>query len=326
MTRYLAPILLTLILGSFVAFADEKPLSAEIVGGAELREEPRVPDRALLIKAAVLLDRAGFSPGAIDGSDNENLRAAISAFQKENGLAATGTLGQETWRRLEALSSEPATANYKLTELDLKGPFTPTIPENLRDQAGLPRLDYKSVVELVAEKFHMSEALVLALNSGRSFNSVGEMITVANVASKRKGRSKAAKIIVNKHERTLRLLDRSGKVVAFFPASVGGPKSPTPSGMLRVVQTVINPSYTYSPEFRFEGVQSRGKFRIGPGPNNPVGLVWIALNRRSYGIHGTPEPEGVSQTASQGCARLTNWDALRLMSMVRSRMPVQITD
>jgi lipoprotein-anchoring transpeptidase ErfK/SrfK len=171
----------------------------------------------------------------------------------------------------------------------------------------------------------MSEGLLSALNSGKNFNSAGETVTVANVTNKIKTRSKAARILVDKRERTLRVLDESEKLIAFFPASVGGPDRPTPNGLLRVRRTVTNPSYTYNPEFKFRGVEARGKFKIMPGPNNPVGLVWIALGR-GYGIHGTPEPEGVSKAASHGCARLTNWDALRLIVLVRRGIPVEFVN
>jgi lipoprotein-anchoring transpeptidase ErfK/SrfK len=152
------------------------------------------------------------------------------------------------------------------------------------------------------------------------------MVTVANVSTRGKTHSKAARILVDKRERTLRLLGPRGKLIAFFPASVGGPDKPNPNGLLRVTQTVTNPSYTYSPEFNFKGVEAWGKFKIMPSLNNPVGLVWIGLNRRGYGIHGSPEPDGVSEAASHGCARLTNWDALRLIRLIRRGTPVKFVN
>src|SRR4029077_6097256 len=121
----------------------------------------------------------------------------------------------------------------------------------------------------------------------------------------------------------VRVLAKDGALLASYPASVGSEEKPAPSGMLKVVRVGRNPTYTYDPEFKFRGVKANEKLHIAPGPNNPVGLVWIALNEKSYGIHGTPEPSKVGKTESHGCVRLTNWDALALAKLVRKGMPVE---
>jgi lipoprotein-anchoring transpeptidase ErfK/SrfK len=278
---------------------------------------------AVNIKAQVLLDRARFSPGAIDGKRGENFANALRAFQEGNGLQATGELDTPTWEKL-AKDDEPAAIEYTITEADVKGPFVEDIPEKFEDKAKLKRLDYSGPGELLAERFHMDEGLLERLNRGKTLDRAGTSITVANVAVKPAAlETKAAKIEVDKARKSLRVLSPDGELIAMYPASIGSEEKPAPSGTLKVVRIAHNPTYTYDPDYKFRGVKAKHEFKIAPGPNNPVGAVWIALNQKGYGIHGTPDPEKVGKSYSHGCVRLTNWDALALAKLVRKGMTVE---
>jgi lipoprotein-anchoring transpeptidase ErfK/SrfK len=192
--------------------------------------------------------------------------------------------------------------------------------ENMKQ---LPALSYSSPREGLAEKFHMSEALLSELNPGESFNQAGKSIKVANVESS-SSIGKAARLEVDKTAQTLRAFDRDHKLLAFFPITAGSAEKPAPSGTLKVKSVSKNPTYRYNPDYAFKGVKARKPFTIKPGPNNPVGLVWIGLSPgKGYGIHGTPDPAKVSKSDSHGCIRLTNWDALMLASAVSKGTPVE---
>jgi lipoprotein-anchoring transpeptidase ErfK/SrfK len=280
-----------------------------------------------LVKTQVLLDRARFSPGVIDGHDGENLRNAIEAFERARGLKPDGAIDEEFWAKLNETSSEPTLIEYTIQDEDVKGPFV-TTPDELEDQAALDRLGYSSPEELLAEKFHLDVDLLKALNSGKVFDRSGTSVVVANVEAKPAPEKlqKAAKIEIVKSEHILRVLDKDGAVIAVYPASIGSEEKPAPSGLHKVRAVAPNPNYTYNPDYAFKGVKAKEKFEIKPGPNNPVGSTWIDLSVESFGIHGTPEPEKVGKAHSQGCVRLTNWDVEELSKMVEKGMPVEFID
>jgi lipoprotein-anchoring transpeptidase ErfK/SrfK len=268
----------------------------------------------ITVKAQVLLDRAGFSPGEIDGRVGENVTTALRSFAEARGLPAQRRLTAAIWAALAATSEEPALIEYTITDEDVKGPFLDKVPAKMEDMRGLKRLAYGSAAEALAEKFHMSEDLLETLNPDKSFEA-GETIVVANVSNET-GDVKVTKIEVDKTQRVLRAFAKDGDLVAVFPATVGSTEKPAPSGAYKVTGIARNPTYRYNPAYRFKGVKATEPFTINPGPNNPVGSVWIALSAPSYGIHGTPNPAKVSKTESHGCIRLTNWDAKKLAAMV----------
>jgi lipoprotein-anchoring transpeptidase ErfK/SrfK len=308
------------------AIAAPRSLNAQDVNAAELAKPAAKAAQAVNIKAQVLLDRANFSPGAIDGREGDNFENALRAFQKKNALEVSGKLNKETWDRL-VQSTAPALIEYTITAADLKGPFAEKIPNKLVDKARLKRLDYTSAAEMLAERFHMDQELLEALNRGKDLDKAGSAILVANVNVKPVSLGAAvAKIEVDKQNNQVRLVAKDGALLAAYPASVGSEEKPAPSGTLKVVRVARNPTYTYDPAFKFRGVKAEEKLHIAAGPNNPVGSVWIALNEKSYGIHGTAEPGKVGKVDSHGCVRLTNWDALALAKLVRKGMPVEFLD
>jgi lipoprotein-anchoring transpeptidase ErfK/SrfK len=315
---------LTAALCGSIAFAAADGLSRADVNAASLPVPAENGPRAVILKAQILLDRARFSPGAIDGRDNDNFLKALAAFQRRSNIDP-GPLNQETWAALLATSGAPALIEYEITREDVKGPFVHEIPSDLEAMAALPKLAYRSPRELLAERFHMDQALLAALNPGETFEQAGSRITVANVESKSLP-LRVARIEVNKAERTLRAFDEAGKLIAFYPASIGSEENPSPSGQHRVRNAAMLPIYYYRPSLMIAGVTATRSLKIARGPNNPVGAAWIGLDKPSFGIHGTPEPEKVGSAASHGCVRLTNWDALALAHMVRRGTVVDFLD
>jgi lipoprotein-anchoring transpeptidase ErfK/SrfK len=270
----------------------------------------------LMLRVQVLLDRARFSPGQIDGRRGTNVVQAIAAYETEHGMTADGKLDEEVWRNLTEADGEPVLEDYTIAEDDVRGPFVKQIPHKLEDMAKLDKLAYSSPQELLAEKFHIDEKLLEALNPHADFTKAGTKIIVPRLAQGSRA-PKVGKVEVDKKKKAVRAFDKEGKLVAFYPATIGSKEKPAPDGSFKVRAVAENPTYYYDPkDLSFKGVETTEKFKIAPGPNNPVGSVWIDLTAKTYGIHGTPDPGSIGKTSSHGCVRLTNWDARALAKMV----------
>lgn len=277
---------------------------------------PKFPALAL----QVALDRAGFSPGQIDGRNGRFTARAQAAF-----LDA---------KKTPIEPSPNPIAQYTITDADVAGPYVPEIPRDLEQQANLPALGYTSILEALAERFHASPQLLQQLNPGVSLTA-GATISVPAVepfalptrkGERPKGASgtRAASIELSRDTQALIARDEAGNVLLYAPVTVGSDQDPLPIGDWKVTGVFDMPIFNYNPELFWDADPSHAKAKIQPGPNNPVGVVWIGIDKEHFGFHGTPEPSQIGRTESHGCVRLTNWDAQKLASLVGEGTPVKL--
>ena len=271
-----------------------------------------------MLATQVLLDRAGFSPGEIDGRGGRNTENAMRAFEKAHNTTIADALA----------AAEPPTIVYTISAQDASVPTVAGIPEDMMEKAKLKKLEYTSVLEMLAERFHAAPALLTRLNASAKF-AEGEEITVPNVTviSEAEGKPIPSIVVrVSKQASTLTVTDLSGKVIMHAPVTSGSQHDPLPIGAWTVTAVARNPTFNYNPDLFWDADPKHAKAKLPPGPNGPVGLVWIDINKPHYGIHGTPEPGTVGHTTSHGCVRLTNWDVLKLAAMVGKGTKVEFTE
>ncbi|MCO5145621.1 MAG: L,D-transpeptidase family protein [Aquamicrobium sp.] len=274
-------------------------------------------------KIQILLDRLGVSPGVIDGRMGDNVNKAISAWREMTGEALRTYDKEFIDARLAETGGDPFTT-YEITPTDVAGPYVASVPEDYSKKAQMERLSFTSVPEMLAERFHMDEKYLRALNPGAAFDRPGTRIRVINPGAAKKG--EVARIVADKGRKQVRAYDARGKLVVAYPATIGSAATPSPTGTHTVERVALDPEYTYNPKINFQQGDNTKVLRIPPGPNGPVGTVWIALSKPTYGIHGTPEPSKIGKTESNGCIRLTNWDAQELAKMVKQGVTVEFVE
>ena len=275
---------------------------------------------ARVLRAQILLDRARFSPGEIDAQFGQNLSAAVAGYRRSNGLPAGQAIDADVWNLLNR-DSAPLLQTYTISPADVKGPFQP-LPKDVHERAKLRALGYESAAEELGEKFHVSPKMLALLNPGKGFEQAGVEITVPNV--QRPVAPAAAKIVVSESASTVTAMSADGKILAQYPATIGGLHDPLPLGSWTVRSIDHNPVFYYQPGRLWNADPADAKEKLPPGPNNPVGVVWIGLSKKHYGIHGTPDPSLIRRSESSGCIRLTNWDAEDLSHMASRGTPVTL--
>ena len=295
-------------------------------GEIENRDQPQLDPGAQgpgVVRAQILLGRAHFSCGQIDGQFGSNLQKTVTAFQQDRHLPVSGSLDPATWSALN-VDTAPAMTTYEISPDDEKGPFV-QLPSTMKAKAALSYLGYQSPLDELSERFHTSPKLLETLNPGADYSKPGLALLVPNVLTMPPP-GQAAQVFVSKAESSVRAYDDSGKLLAFYVATIGSDHDPLPVGQWKINGQRRNPEFHYNAKLFWDAKVPGETALIKPGPRNPVGVVWIDLSVPHYGIHGTPDPGMVGHTYSHGCIRLTNWDAMDLATMVKPGTPVLLKD
>lgn len=325
------------------AEAGKKSASRRVVSAADVEARPkrfpvRIPESGpLALHLQILLDRAGFSPGIIDGAWGLNARKAITFFTKPDdndrlrgdSPPPVTSIDQSTYARLRsAARAKPLLRHYTVTADDLDGPFT-AIPEDVYKQEKLPCLCYSSPLEQLSERFHSSRKLLADLNPRVNLDRLkpGTRILVPNVEADNvalpQDTAIIARVIISKKHFWTHAVDEAGRIIYHFPSTLGAGYDPSPTGDYKITYVARDPTFRYQPKLFAEVPDEEPEAKLRPGPNSPVGRVWMSLSKPHYGIHGTSSPETIGYANSHGCVRLTNWDALRLSDLVDAGTPVQ---
>lgn len=282
-----------------------------------------------VLKTQVFLDRAGFSVGALDGRWGRNSAIALWWFQRSRGLNATeqGALDEQTYRALvaNAGADQQALVQRTLTEDDVKGPFV-SVPEDVYDKAKLDCLCYESAKEKLAERFHTTAEFLETLNPNVEFVA-GDSIWVPNVrAALTQDRPDIAKVSISIRGNTFNAFDAAGNLVFHSPTTLGSKYDPSPRETVEVKKITFDPWFHYQPTLFHEVSDSDPEANLPPGPNSPVGVVWVALSKPHFGIHGTADPDSIGYASSHGCVRLTNWDAQDVARRLKPGVQVEFVD
>jgi lipoprotein-anchoring transpeptidase ErfK/SrfK len=330
-------ILKTFLLSTaFVAAAAASPASHG--GGKATSAEAKF--NGAIFDAQVRLDRAGFAPGVIDGRKGMSFEQAVKGFQEARGLSVTGQIDQPTWQALTADGSSTL-VRLRVDESDAKGPFVGAIPKDPAEQAKMPSLGYRNLIEKLAEKFHTTPDTIVELNDPKQVLRAGTILRLPNVIPASRNYSgdlkpdarqmlsdlnvgadlpKADKVVVDKSDGVLRAY-QGDKLVAQFPATMGSVHDPLPIGTWKITTIGYNPPFHFNPALFWDAKPGQKEEMLPPGPNGPVGVAWLDLTKEHYGIHGTPAPETIQRAESHGCVRLTNWDVARLSRMIKPGTP-----
>jgi len=327
------------------AAADQAAPAAQAAPSLRFEDVPAPANNAFkagaVLQAQVELDRLGFSPGVIDGRDGKNYAGAIRGFQMARGLPQTGQLDDATRQALDR-QPIPATRLVRIPARFAAGPFTPNIPKDASAQARLPSLQYRNLAEALAERFHTTPQTLKTLNPADAKIGAGAVLRVPNVPDVDEAQfgpdergwnetldrlgiaavqPAAAKVVVDKSDGILRAFDANDTLIAQFPATMGSEHDPLPIGEWKIQGVSRNPEFHYNPKLFWDASAQDKAAVLKPGPNGPVGVVWIDISKPHYGIHGTSEPSTIGRAESHGCVRLTNWDAAKLAQMVKPGVP-----
>jgi lipoprotein-anchoring transpeptidase ErfK/SrfK len=320
-------------MAQFSVFTTATVLSAIVASAASSGAQGDMTDKKVecgtVIDFQVLLARQRFSPGEIDGVAGLNFSRAVAAFQEARDLDPSGAADCVTWQALGGAGAAPTTVKYRVSAADAEGPFTEAIPSSLPDQAALPSLGYTSLIELLAERFQTSPKTLQRLNQNVNLTADVEIAVPAvepfHISPERPRNQERSDVvvIVRRDDSSLRVVRPDGSLVFFAPVTTGSEHDPLPVGDWTVTGVSWLPVFHYNPDLFWDARPNTPKATLKPGPNSPVGVVWIDLNVDHFGIHGTPEPQRVGHAESHGCVRMTNWDAARLAALVGPGTPVQ---
>jgi lipoprotein-anchoring transpeptidase ErfK/SrfK len=300
---------------------------------------PGSPIDGTVFHAQVLLGKAGFSSGVIDGKDGMSFKAAVRGFQESRGLDETGKLDGPTRQALLQSDNRPSTIRVKLGSADIGGNYVYPYPKKPEGQAKLKWAGYRNMLEEVAERYHTTPRAIVALNGPTALIGIGQTLRLPNVVPastdyqgsplKDEYRAwfvklnvdanepKGDHIVIDKSEGQLKVLDENDRLVAQFPVTTGSQHDPLPIGNWKVTTYAFLPPFHYQPDLFWDVDDSKDEKMLPPGPNGLVGVAWLDLSKEHYGIHGTPEPQTIGRTESHGCIRMTNWDVLRLSRMLK---------
>ncbi|MHC5232973.1 L,D-transpeptidase [Brucella sp. LJL56] len=303
------------ISSTYVPTADDLAPAIEMPRGVGAKEQ--------IAAYQIMLDRAGASPGAIDGRSGSNVDKASAAFGEITGKFINPADPAAVQAELENTGGA-AFKDYLITNEDVGRQYVVEIPTDYAMKAQLPAMAYTSVTEMLGERFQVDESFLREINPGANFNQPGSIIQVPNLGKAK--RAQIAHIVADKARKQVRGYGADGKLKVAYPSTIGSSDTPSPSGTVQVKRIAINPNYTYNPKINFKQGANDSVLTIPPGPNGPVGTVWIALSKPTYGIHGTPDPSRIGKTSSHGCVRLTNWDAEELAKIVKAGVMVVFTE
>jgi len=303
------------ISSTYAPTADDMAPAIEMPRGVDSKEQ--------IAAYQIMLERAGASPGAIDGRSGSNVDKAAAAFGEITGRFINPADPAAVQAELENTGG-PAFKDYLITNEDVGRQFVAEIPADYALKAQLPAMAYTSVTEMLGERFQIDEGFLKEINPGVNFNQPGSVIKVPNLGKAK--RTPITHIVADKGRKQVRGYGADGKLKVAYPSTIGSSDTPSPSGTVQVKRIAINPNYTYNPRINFKQGANEGVLTIPPGPNGPVGTVWIALSKPTYGIHGTPDPSRIGKTSSHGCVRLTNWDAEELAKIVKPGVMVVFTE
>jgi len=313
---------------------------AGMAQAAETKADPGLSRDILHVQ--VILDHLGFSPGVLDGRAGKSLVSALKGFQEARGLKITGEIDPATLSALHQYRTWRPTVTLVLTADDLAGPFTNPLPHDPQAQAKLPELGYKDPMEKLGERYHTKPSVIVELNSPTTKLAPGVKVVFPNSVPQSRDydaklpekwratlsglnvdarQPEAAKVVVDKSDEVLRVLDKNGRLIAQFAATMGSSHDPLPLGTWKIYGADYNPVYRYNPKLFWDAKKGAKGAMLPPGPNGPVGVVWLDLSKEHYGIHGTPSPETIGRAESHGCVRLTNWDVARLAMMIKPGTP-----